>query len=282
MLGFSPPLKGHGPEAGNFHLKTFFVKRFLMSAQPVLATKGVTKRFGDFVAVNNVDFELIEKETLGIIGPNGAGKTTFINLLTGYYVPEQGQIFYQGEDITHLSPAKRVKLGIVRTFQLVHVFDNLTVSDNLGLAYFRKKEEKPFSLRMFYTSLRQSEFAPRIQETLDMMELTSMRNEVAANLSLGGKKRLELAMSFISDPKVVVFDEPFSGLGDQEIDEVIQVLKKYTHDRTLLLIEHKVSKLEDFVDRLAVMHEGEMIACGECQATLNDPEVRRCYWKLEC
>jgi branched-chain amino acid transport system ATP-binding protein len=253
-----------------------------MSAQPVLATKGVTKRFGDFVAVNNVDFELIEKETLGIIGPNGAGKTTFINLLTGYYVPEQGQIFYQGEDITHLSPAKRVKLGIVRTFQLVHVFDNLTVSDNLGLAYFRKKEEKPFSLRMFYTSLRQSEFAPRIQETLDMMELTSMRNEVAANLSLGGKKRLELAMSFISDPKVVVFDEPFSGLGDQEIDEVIQVLKKYTHDRTLLLIEHKVSKLEDFVDRLAVMHEGEMIACGECQATLNDPEVRRCYWKLEC
>jgi ABC-type branched-subunit amino acid transport system ATPase component len=115
-----------------------------------------------------------------------------------------------------------------------------------------------------------------------MMELTSMRNEVAANLSLGSKKRLELAMSFISDPKVVVFDEPFSGLGDQEIDEVIQVLKKYTHNRTILLIEHKVSKLEDFVDRLAVMHEGQMICCGECQATLNDPEVRRCYWKLEC
>jgi len=79
----------------------------------------------------------------------------------------------------------------------------------------------------------------------------------------------------------VIFDEPFSGLGDQEIDEVIEVLKKYTHDKTVLIIEHKVSKLEEFVDRLAVMHEGEIICCGECEETLNDPEVRRCYWKLE-
>jgi branched-chain amino acid transport system ATP-binding protein len=252
-----------------------------MNAQPVLVTKGVTKRFGAFVAVKNVDFELAEKETLGIIGPNGAGKTTFINLLTGYYLPEEGQVFYNGEDITHLSPAKRVKMGILRTFQLVHVFDNLNVFQNLGLAYFRKREDKPLSMRMFFTSLRQPDIASKAQETMEMMELSHLRDEVAANLPLGSKKRLELAMSFISDPKVVVFDEPFSGLSDHEIDEVIQVLKKYTHDKAILLIEHKVSKLEDFVDRLAVMHEGEIISCGECQATLNDPEVRRCYWKLE-
>jgi branched-chain amino acid transport system ATP-binding protein len=93
-----------------------------MENQPVLTTKGVTKKFGDFVAVNNVDFELANKETLGIIGPNGAGKTTFINLISGFYPPEEGQVFYNGQDITDLSPAKRVKLGIIRTFQLVHVF----------------------------------------------------------------------------------------------------------------------------------------------------------------
>ena len=252
-----------------------------MDNQPVLMTKGVTKRFGNFVAVNKVDFELQENETLGIIGPNGAGKTTFINLLTGYYTPDHGQVFYRGEDITHLSPAKRVKIGILRTFQLVHVFDNLSVLENLGLAYFRKKEDKPLSMRMFFTSLRQPEIASKTKEAMEMMELGHLRNEIAANLSLGSKKRLELAMSFVSDPKVVVFDEPFSGLGDHEIDEVIQVIKKYTHDKTILLIEHKVSKLEDFVDRLAVMNEGEIICCGECQATLNDPEVRRCYWKLD-
>ena len=88
-------------------------------------------------------------------------------------------------------------------------------------------------------------------------------------------------MAFASDPEVIIFDEPFAGLGDQEIDEVVGVLKQYTHDKTILVVEHKVSKLEEFVDRLAVMHKGEIIACGECEATLNDPEVRQCYWKLD-
>ena len=103
-------------------------------------TQGVTKRFGDFVAINKVDFEMEEKETLGIIGPNGAGKTTFINLISGFYTPEEGQVFYDGKDITSLSPARRVKMGITRTFQLVHVFDNLSVYENLGLSYYRKRE----------------------------------------------------------------------------------------------------------------------------------------------
>jgi branched-chain amino acid transport system ATP-binding protein len=232
-----------------------------MDKQPVMATQGVTKKFGDFVAINNVDFELDNKETLGIIGPNGAGKTTFINLLSGFYPPEEGRVFYHGQDITDLSPAKRVKLGITRTFQLVHVFDNLSVYENLGLAVYRKNTDSAFTLGMFSSSLRQ--------------------DDTVASLPLGSKKRLEIAMAFVSDPEIIIFDEPFSGLGDQEIDEVVTVLKKFTHDKTILVIEHKVSKLEDFVDRLAVMHEGEIIACGECQATLNDPQVRECYWKLE-
>ncbi len=252
-----------------------------MDNQPVLTTKGVTKKFGDFVAVNNVDFELANKETLGIIGPNGAGKTTFINLISGFYPPEEGQVFYNGQDITHFSPARRVKLGIIRTFQLVHVFDNLSVYENLGLSFYRKKTDSPFTLGMFSSSLRQDGIKPKVDESLEMLELDHLRDETVANLPLGSKKRLEIAMAFVSDPEIVIFDEPFSGLGDQEIDEVITVLKKYTHNKTILVIEHKVSKLEDFVERLAVMHEGEIIACGECQATLNDPEVRKCYWKLE-
>jgi len=252
-----------------------------MDNQPVLMTKGVTKRFGDFTAVNKVDFEMEGKETLGIIGPNGAGKTTFINLLTGFYMPEEGKVFSEGEDITHLSPARRVKRGIVRTFQLVHVFDNLSVFENLALSCFRKRENKPLSFRMFYSTLRQSGVAQNVQESLEMLELGHLRDETVANLPLGSKKRLELAMAFVADPRIVVFDEPFSGLGDHEIDEVVDVLKKYTHDKTILVVEHKVSKLEEFVDRLAVMHEGEIICCGKCTETLNDPEVRRCYWKLE-
>jgi len=252
-----------------------------MANQPVLMTQGVTKRFGDFTAVNKVDFEMESKETLGIIGPNGAGKTTFINLITGFYPPEEGRVFSEGEDITDLSPARRVKRGIVRTFQLVHVFDNLSVFDNLGLSCFRQRENKSLSFRMFVSTLREPSIAEKVEESLEMLELNHLRNEIVGNLPLGSKKRLELAMAFVSDPRIVVFDEPFSGLGDQEIDEVVGVLKKYTHDKTILVIEHKVSKLEEFVDRLAVMHEGEIICCGDCEETLNDPEVRRCYWKLE-
>jgi branched-chain amino acid transport system ATP-binding protein len=252
-----------------------------MDNQPVMATQWVTKKFGDFIAVNKVDFELENKETLGIIGPNGAGKTTFINLLSGFYPPEEGRVFYHGQDITDLSPARRVKLGITRTFQLVHVFDNLNVYENLGLSFYRKQTDSPFTLGMFSSSLRQNEIKQKVEESLAMLELDHLRDETVASLPLGSKKRLEIAMAFVSDPEIVIFDEPFSGLGDQEIDEVIGVLKKFAHDKTILVIEHKVSKLENFVDRLAVMHEGEIIACGECQATLNDPQVRQCYWKLE-
>ena len=123
-----------------FNTPLIYTERLMMDNQPVLTTQGVTKKFGDFVAINNVDFELENKETLGIIGPNGAGKTTFINLLSGFYPPEEGRVFYNGQDITDLSPAKRVKLGITRTFQLVHVFDNLSVYENLGLSFYRKKQ----------------------------------------------------------------------------------------------------------------------------------------------
>jgi len=205
-----------------------------MDKQPVMATKGVTKKFGDFVAINNVDFELEKKETLGIIGPNGAGKTTFINLLSGFYPPEEGRVFYHGQDITDLSPARRVKLGITRTFQLVHVFDNLNVYENLGLSFYRKQTDSPFTLGMFSSSLRQNEIKQKVEESLAMLELDHLRDETVASLPLGSKKRLEIAMAFVSDPEIVIFDEPFSGLGDQEIDEVIGVLKKFAHDKTIL------------------------------------------------
>ena len=251
-----------------------------MSTPATLTIRGVTKKFGDFKAVDKLDLELLSRETLGIIGPNGAGKTTLVNLVTGYHMPDEGNISCEGEDITRLAPAKRVSLGIVRTFQLVHVFDNLTVFENLGLSLFRKKEDKPLSLRMFYTSFREPFVAGKVQEALETLELAHLRDEVVGNLPLGSKKRLELAMAFVSDPRVIVFDEPFSGLGDQEIDEVVQVLKKYSHHKTMLVIEHKVSKLTEFADRLAVMHEGKIICCGDCEETLKDPEVRRSYWKI--
>jgi branched-chain amino acid transport system ATP-binding protein len=246
-----------------------------------IRTEGVVKRFKDFVAIDHVDFTLQKGETVGIIGPNGAGKTTFLNLITGHHIPDQGIVKYEGTDITRYSPEKRVSIGILRTFQLVRIFDNLSAYDNLALSCYRKKYNSPLPLGMFFNNLKQSEIKQRVYETLQMFELNSIVKEKAGNLPLGSKRRLEIAMALIADPKMLALDEPFAGLSDKEIDELLGVFKKYSHRKAILIIEHKVSKLLGFVDRLAVMHEGKIVASGLPEETLEDPEVRRVYWKFK-
>jgi branched-chain amino acid transport system ATP-binding protein len=247
----------------------------------IIKTEGVTKKFGGFVAVDHVDFTIGKNETVGIIGPNGAGKTTFLNLITGFYPPDNGTIWYNGRDITTLSPEKRVEMGMVRTFQLVRVFNNLRVYENLGLAHYRKKRGSSLPLHIFVSNLEQTDIRKRVDESLGIFELGDIAEEMVGNLSLGSKRKLEITMAFIADPVLLALDEPFSGLSDKEILEVMEVFKRLKHQKTILIIEHKISKLMDFVDRLAVMHEGKIVACGSPQETLEDPEVRRVYWKVK-
>lgn len=246
----------------------------------VIRTEKVTKRFGDFLAVDHVDFTIDRNETIGIIGPNGAGKTTFLNLLSGFYIPEEGAVYFEGAEITKHSPEKRVAAGIIRTFQLVRVFDNLNVHENMGLAFYRKMKGSSLPMGMLFSNLDHPEIQSQTHETLEMFELENLAGEKVGNLSHGSKRRLEIAMAFIANPKVLLLDEPFAGVGDLEIDELLRVFKKYTHRKTILIVEHKVSKLMDIVDRLAVMHEGRIIASGPPKETLEDPEVRRAYWKV--
>ncbi len=246
----------------------------------IIKAEKATKRFGDFVAVDRIDFVIHQDETIGIIGPNGAGKTTFLNLLTGFYTPDEGAVFYRGKEITGDSPEKRVAAGIVRTFQLVRVFDNLTAYENMALAYYRKKRRSSFPLHMFIASLDHRDIQQQVNESLEMFELSHFSAERVGNLSLGSKRRLEIAMAFVANPIILALDEPFAGLSDLEIDEVIRVFRKYSHQKTILIVEHKISKLIDIVDRLAVMHEGKIIASGPPKETLEDPEVRRVYWRV--
>ncbi len=249
---------------------------------PFLRTQGITKRFGEFTAVNRVDFSVEERETVAIIGPNGAGKTTFLNLLTGRHVPDEGSVYFGDREITQWRIYSRVAAGIVRTFQLVHVFDNLTVYENVSLAAYRKREETPFPLTMYLTDFfKRRDIREAVLATLAVFGLTKLASEKVSSLSLGSKKRLEIAMAWVTDPVVLLLDEPFAGIGDQEIDELLEVLSSVRHQKTLVIVEHKVSKLETFVDKLAVMHEGQLIAFGSFEETINNPEVRRSYWKIE-
>jgi len=251
-----------------------------MSGVLVLRTEKITKRFGDFLAVDRVDFAIHRNETVGIIGPNGAGKTTFLNLLTGLYPPDGGSVFHEGREITRDSPEKRVARGIIRTFQLVRVFDNLSVYENMALSFYRKQSNSALPPGMFISSLNGRKIRKQTDETLELFELGHLSAEMAGTLSLGSKRRLEIAMAFIADPAVLALDEPFAGLGDLEIEEVIRVFQRYSHQKTILVVEHKISKLLGIVDRLAVMHEGRVIASGLPKETLQDAEVRRVYWKV--
>jgi len=252
-----------------------------MANNAAISARSVTKRFGDFVAVDHVDFEILENEIVGIIGPNGAGKTTFINLITGFYTPDEGTLYAHGKEITTLKPEVRVGMGIARTFQLVHVFDNMSVFDNLALSYYRRLKNKSLPPGIFLITLNSKDIREHVLDTLELLELNSLKDELVGNLPLGSKKKLELAMAFVSDPKVLLLDEPFSGLGDAEITEVTEVLKRYIQNKTVLIIEHKLSRLTEIVEKIAVMHEGKIIACGDCEETLNHPDVRRVYWKIE-
>lgn len=246
----------------------------------ILRTANVTKRFGELTAVDRVNYSLRENEVTGIVGSNGAGKTTFFNLLTGYYPPDEGTILYRGEDVTRASPQRRIAMGMMRTFQLTSTFDNLKVIDNLVLSFFRahKKTSLP---SLLLTTCKRYRNEESIAEALVTFELEAVCHRQVKHLSLGEKRRLEIAMAILAEPKVLLLDEPLAGLGESEIKGVLGVLRRHVGKQTILIVEHKISQVEDFLEKLTVMHDGKIIAEGGYAECLRDPEVRRSYWQID-
>jgi branched-chain amino acid transport system ATP-binding protein len=246
----------------------------------IIKAEGVTKRFGGLVAVDRVDYSLREYEVAGIIGSNGAGKTTFFNLLTGFYIPDEGTILYKGNDVTRMTPQERVAIGMTRTFQLTSTFENLSVIDNLVLAFFRA--HRPSSLRhLIFNTCKRHRNEDRIVANLETFDLADVRDRRVRHLSLGEKRRLEIAMAVLAEPEVLLLDEPLAGLAESEIKGILKVLARHVGRQTILIVEHKISHVEDFLQRLTVMHEGRIIADGGYEETLRHPEVRRSYWQID-
>ena len=251
----------------------------MISGAEILKASGVTKRFGALVAVDRVDYALRENEIAGIIGSNGAGKTTLFNLLTGYFAPDEGAIFYQGRDITRMAPRDRVGLGMTRTFQLTATFENLSVVDNLVLAYF-KAHRNASLFRLFIDTCKRHRRDERILTTLQTFDLESVSGRLVKHLGLGEKRRLEIAMAVLAEPKILLLDEPLAGLAESEIKGILDVLARQAGRQTILIVEHKISHVRDFLQRLTVMHEGRVIADGGFEECLRHPEVRRSYWQI--
>jgi branched-chain amino acid transport system ATP-binding protein len=246
----------------------------------LIQTQHVTKRFGELIAVDRVDYVLHENEVAGIVGSNGAGKTTFFNLLTGYYPPDEGTILYQGKDVSHASPQEHIARGMMRTFQLTSTFDNLTVLDNLTLSFFRTHKRSSL-LSLLLTTRKRYRGEAKITECLETFQLQDVRDRMVKHLSLGEKRRLEIGMAILAEPRVLLLDEPLAGLAESEIRDVLGVLRSHAGKQTILIVEHKISQVEDFLERLTVMHEGKIIADGTCGECLRHPEVRRSYWQID-
>lgn len=247
----------------------------------LIATSGLTKRFNGLAAVRHVEFRVNTGQTSGIIGPNGSGKTTLFNLLSGYFAPTEGVILFQGRDITRTSPHTRVALGIGRTFQLVSVFTSLTVWENLVLANLRCQPGAASPSRFFFRAARRAQVLLDCQRALEWVGLADQAGAAVDELSYGDRRMLEIGIVASLKPRLLLLDEPFAGLSDHEISRVVEMIRGIRERITVVIIEHKISKIVDLVERLSVMNEGRMICEGAPDDVLCNPQVRECYWGKE-
>ena len=244
----------------------------------LLSTDGLTKRFGVFTAVDAVDLAVPEGEFRSIIGPNGAGKTTLFNLLSGALPVSEGSIHFQGEEITTLSPQARVHRGIGRSFQILNIFGELTVRENVRLAAQSvQHEEYNFFQSLFKPTDRYDAINDRTEAVLESVDLDTLAEEEADALPYGAKRRLEIGMVLATDPELVLFDEPTAGMSIEETKRTIDLIEEVLVDRTLLLIEHDIELVMELSDRITVLNQGTVIAEGPPDAIAADEAVQKAY-----
>jgi len=226
----------------------------------LLRVEGVTKRFGNLVAVDNVSFTIREGELVAIIGPNGAGKTTLVNLITKKLEPDQGRIFFRGMEITRLPAHSIARLGLVRTFQIVSIFPNLTVEENLAIA-----------------TLRSNASRSDLERVVEEFKLKEYMGRKAGTLPLGVQKLLELSMSLLLKPKLLILDEPAAGLGPEDRVSLIETLARLRSQTNILIIEHDMNVVFKLADRIIVMDRGRIVADGSPEEIRGNKYVREIY-----
>lgn len=231
----------------------------------VLEIKQVSKLFGGLPAVKNVSFAVYEKEILGLIGPNGAGKTTLFSLIAGYHEISNGDIFYNDRKISGLLPEQICKQGIVRTFQVVKPFGEMTVEQNVMVGSFCRTSN--------YDQARE-----KAQEALNFVGLGKYANTQARNLTIADRKRLEFARALATEPKVLMLDEVMAGLRPNEVDDTLELIRKVRDSGiTIIIVEHIMRAIMTVCERVLVLDHGELIAHGTPQEVASDKKVIEAY-----
>jgi len=245
-----------------------------MTGETILETRGLTKEFKGFVAVDGVNLKVRRGSIHALIGPNGAGKTTFFNLLTKFLPVTRGQILFKGEDITRDQPAEVARRGIIRSFQISAVFPNLTVLENvrvalqrgLGTSFHFWKREKTLEV-----------LNDRAMGLLERVGLTQFARIHAGELAYGRKRTLEIATTLAMDPELMLLDEPTAGMGHEDVDRVRDLIREVAAGRTVLMVEHNMSVVSGICDTITVLQRGAILAEGPYAEVSQNPQVIEAY-----
>lgn len=247
----------------------------------ILSAKNIGITFGGLKAVCEFDIDLYENEITGLIGPNGAGKTTIFNLLTGQYVPTEGEILLNSIPINGKSPNKIVSMGIARTFQNIRLFKTLKVIENVAIAFNKDLKVSALSStlrrRSFYDE--EERVYKKALEILKIFSLDEYKDEIADNLPYGKQRKLEIARAMATSPQLLLLDEPAAGMNDTETAELMNTIKllKEKFKISVLLIEHDMNLVLGICEKLSVLNFGRLIAHGDPKTVINDPKVIRAY-----
>ncbi|MGO1118951.1 ABC transporter ATP-binding protein [Rhodovibrionaceae bacterium A322] len=247
-----------------------------VTESPVLETEDLTVRFGGHVAVNAVSCAFERGTLTAIVGPNGAGKTTYFNLISGQLKATAGKVLLFGEDITQLGAADRTQKGIGRAFQLTNLFPNLSVLENVRLAV---QARVGLGLNLFSLAINHREITEQAEHFLARVGLLDRAGELAASLSHGGQRRLEVALMLALEKDVLMFDEPTAGMSVDEVPVVLELIQEICQDlsKTILLVEHKMDVVRSLADRIIVLHNGYCVADGDPAEVIASPIVQEAY-----
>ena len=256
-------------------------------SEPILQARGMVRRFGGVVAVNDVDLAVEAGQIVGLIGPNGSGKSTMVNLVTGELAPDSGSLHFAGRDVTALDPSARTRLGMARSFQMLRLFRSLSVEDNLVLASHFRMRSGTLADVLRTPAAKEEERALRVRarELLGWFELEDFAARPVSAMSIGQQRMVELARGILSEPRLFVLDEPAAGLSPINVDRLITMIRRMRDEfgMSILLVEHDMRVVRELCDSVTVLDAGKVIAAGEPEAVVNDPAVVEAYigsgWK---
>jgi branched-chain amino acid transport system ATP-binding protein len=240
----------------------------------MLEVRGLTKSYGALRASDGIDFDVREGETHAVIGPNGAGKTTFISQLAGDLRPDAGRIVFAGEDVTHLRAPRRARKGLARSFQITSVYNEFTALDNVAFAV---QARLGHSFHFWRDARRDPTLRGPARRLLEEVGLGARADVLAANMSHGEHRQLEVAMALALEPRLLLLDEPMAGMGTEESQRMIGFLGRLRGRYSIVLVEHDMDAVFRLADRISVLVYGRVIATGAPEAIRASPEVRAAY-----